>query len=278
MRMRIRKFWRRWRRRSLRAEQVSTGQVSTGQVSTGRLSAPGAGEPRHVHATLSLRPAEAVPGTTKTVTFTTRSLCAHCDGAGSGADGASCAECRGNGLGRTVEQSVKIRIPAGCGDGTIIRVAGRGIPGAGVWPAGDLRLRVRLVDPSREPSADAADSLAVSSGGQTITSQRVAVTVDRAGLLIRRNRKTAAGSAWETHLQLPWAMVTSIAFENDRYDPVIALYVYTTAGDRQYVMDSSHLSQPEWARLADVIAKATDQRVLLDLTGRQHPPFIHPDV
>jgi hypothetical protein len=265
---RIWKFWRRRRRRSLRVEEISTV----------RLSVPRASEPQHVHATLSLRPAEAVPGATKTVTFTTRALCPHCHGTGSEADGGSCPKCGGSGLGRTVEQSVTIRVPAGCADGTIIRVAGRGIPGGGRRLTGDLRLTVRLTGRSRGPSAGAADSLPTSSGGESITSQRVAVTVDRAGLLIKRNRKTAAGSVWEIHLQLPWTTVDRITFENDRYDPVVALFVYTTAGDRQYAMDSSHLSQREWVRLANAIAESTDRKVLLDLSSRQHPRFMNPDV
>lgn len=143
-----------------------------------------------------------------------------------------------------------------------------------IWKFWRRRRRPSL----RADQASTAHASTAHASTETITSQRVAVTVDRIGFLVKRNRKTAAGSVWETHLQLPWTVVDSIAFENDRYDPVIALYAYTTAGDRQYVMDSSHLSQREWARLADVIARSTDRRVLLDLSRRQHPRVIHPDV
>ena len=43
------------------------------------------------------------------------------------------------------EKTLKVRIPAGVGDGEVIRLKGQGAPGIGDGPGGDLYLRIRLV-------------------------------------------------------------------------------------------------------------------------------------
>ena len=72
--------------------------------------------------------------------------CAACGGRGSViAD--PCSQCRGTGVERRPRE-VKVRIPAGVDNGQRIRLAGRGAPGRGGGPAGDLLVNVR-VEPDR---------------------------------------------------------------------------------------------------------------------------------
>jgi molecular chaperone DnaJ len=54
-----------------------------------------------------------------------------------------CSTCAGAGLVRT-EQSVDIRIPPGADDGSELRVRGKGGPGIGGGPAGDLLIRTEV--------------------------------------------------------------------------------------------------------------------------------------
>jgi curved DNA-binding protein len=69
--------------------------------------------------------------------------CEKCDGEGA-FSGAICAACGGSGR-LTRRKTYRIRIPAGLGDGNVIRLAGQGHPSpGGVGPAGDLLVRLRL--------------------------------------------------------------------------------------------------------------------------------------
>lgn len=68
--------------------------------------------------------------------------CEVCGGAGV-SSGEACKACRGKG---TVphRERIKVRIPAGVGDGSRVRVAGKGDAGANGGPAGDLYILVKV--------------------------------------------------------------------------------------------------------------------------------------
>ena len=66
-----------------------------------------------------------------------------------------CPVCKGSGTERKV-RSVKVRIPAGVEDGQRIRVKGRGAPGQGMAPAGDLYVVVHVGQAPDRSGATAA--------------------------------------------------------------------------------------------------------------------------
>lgn len=77
--------------------------------------------------------------------FSTQTPCPRCHGAGR-VPKEPCTTCRGTGL-RPGGGKVRVKVPAGIRDGARIRVAGRGEPGSGSGPAGDLFVVIH-VDPS----------------------------------------------------------------------------------------------------------------------------------
>jgi len=74
--------------------------------------------------------------------FSLSTVCPDCVGRGTLFD-TPCPVCRGTGTEQKV-RSVKVRIPAGVEDGQRIRVKGRGAPGQGMAPAGDLYVVVHV--------------------------------------------------------------------------------------------------------------------------------------
>jgi molecular chaperone DnaJ len=74
--------------------------------------------------------------------FSLSTICPQCNGRGTVVD-TPCPTCGGTGTERRTRH-VKVRIPAGVEDGQRIRVKGRGEPGQGMAPAGDLYVVVRV--------------------------------------------------------------------------------------------------------------------------------------
>ena len=74
--------------------------------------------------------------------FSLSTVCPDCVGRGTLFD-TPCPVCHGTGTERKV-RSVKVRIPAGVEDGQRIRVKGRGAPGQGMAPPGDLYVVVHV--------------------------------------------------------------------------------------------------------------------------------------
>ncbi len=74
--------------------------------------------------------------------FSLSTVCPDCMGRGTLFD-TPCPVCHGTGTEHKV-RSVKVRIPAGVEDGQRIRVKGRGAPGQGMAPAGDLYVVVHV--------------------------------------------------------------------------------------------------------------------------------------
>jgi molecular chaperone DnaJ len=74
--------------------------------------------------------------------FSLSTICPRCNGRGTVVD-TPCPTCHGTGTERR-HRRVKVRIPAGVEDGQRIRVKGRGEPGEGMAPAGDLYVIVHV--------------------------------------------------------------------------------------------------------------------------------------
>jgi DnaJ-class molecular chaperone len=95
-----------------------------------------------VDAEIALTLEQAHRGVTRTVSLQLDETCPTCGGTGS-KDGKTCSTCRGSGAIRR-QRSFDVTIPAGVRDGSVIRLAGQGEPGANGAPQGDLFLHVRI--------------------------------------------------------------------------------------------------------------------------------------
>jgi len=85
---------------------------------------------------------EALQGSVRAISLRRAVVCETCNGTGE-VRGRACTKCGGSGrVTRTETQQVKI--PAGVMEGQRLRVGGKGEPGVGGAPAGDLILTVRL--------------------------------------------------------------------------------------------------------------------------------------
>ena len=74
--------------------------------------------------------------------FSLATICPVCNGRGTVVDD-PCPTCHGSGMERRVRK-IRVRIPPGVEDGQRIRVKGRGAPGQGSGPPGDLYVVVRV--------------------------------------------------------------------------------------------------------------------------------------
>ena len=109
-----------------------------GRSGAGRSSSGLQGEDIETDVQLGLR--EVLTGVTKRVNLREPRPCSTCQGSGT-VRGRSCATCQGTGM--TAEyKTIEVRIPAGVQDGTRVRVAGKGHPGANGGKRGDLYLHV----------------------------------------------------------------------------------------------------------------------------------------
>ena len=100
-----------------------------------------------VEAEIALALGEAHRGTRRTLQLQTTKRCPQCGGSGV-ADRTRCATCTGAGAVYR-PQTIEVNIPRGASDGAVIRIAGKGEPGIGGGPAGDLYLKIHL---ERHPS------------------------------------------------------------------------------------------------------------------------------
>ena len=74
--------------------------------------------------------------------FSLSTVCPQCSGRGTTID-KPCPTCKGSGIQKRLRE-VKVRVPPGVEDGQRIRVKGRGAPGRGNGPSGDLFVTVRV--------------------------------------------------------------------------------------------------------------------------------------
>jgi molecular chaperone DnaJ len=85
---------------------------------------------------------EAYQGTTRTISLQVQEPCPTCKGTGR-IQNLACSTCRGAGVVANVKR-LEVKIPAGVQTGSRVRIAGKGQPGYGGGPGGDLFLRITV--------------------------------------------------------------------------------------------------------------------------------------
>lgn len=107
----------------------------------GNRSRGGAGMPgEDIETDVQLGLREVLTGVTRRVNLREPRTCSTCQGSGT-MRSRSCIACQGAGM-TTESKTIEVRIPAGVQDGTRVRVAGKGQPGAHGGKRGDLYLHV----------------------------------------------------------------------------------------------------------------------------------------
>lgn len=117
----------------------SVGSRRTGTATTQRAYVQrGTDLEQEVELTLG----EAFHGTERTLQLQTEQECPECGGVGI-KNSQLCNTCRGRGT-ISDNRRIEVKIPAGVYEGARVRVTGKGEPGIGGAPAGDLYLRIKL--------------------------------------------------------------------------------------------------------------------------------------
>lgn len=111
-----------------------------GGGSTAYQQGPQKGADIEAETTIDFR--DAVQGTTVSLTLQTRKECPSCGGIGNSGNQV-CRTCGGSGV-VTSSDPVRVRIPEGVREGQRIRISGKGSPGAGGGPRGDLYVRIHV--------------------------------------------------------------------------------------------------------------------------------------
>jgi curved DNA-binding protein len=98
---------------------------------------------RDIEAEIELTLEEAHRGGTRGISLMTMENCPDCRGSGTKDGKTVCPTCRGAGVVQR-PKTLEVTIPPGVRDGSVIRLAAQGEPGANGGSSGDLLLRVRL--------------------------------------------------------------------------------------------------------------------------------------
>lgn len=108
----------------------------------GRRRAAAPPRDRNVHGEIPLSLSEALHGTRKDIALQVQEVCGQCRGTGR-TGRRVCPTCQGSGA-VTRTRQITVKVPPAVRDGSTIRLAGQGSPGAGGEPAGDVLITVRL--------------------------------------------------------------------------------------------------------------------------------------
>ncbi|MDB5313112.1 MAG: Chaperone protein DnaJ [Gemmataceae bacterium] len=113
---------------------------------------------RDLEAEVPITLEEAHRGTSRSLSLEINEPCPECGGTGM-KNKRPCPACGGTGT-RPGRKTLDVTIPAGVRDGTVLRLAGQGEPGAGGGPPGDLLVHIRVL-PHPRFTSEGADDLAM---------------------------------------------------------------------------------------------------------------------